>query len=304
MRRLPSLFSLRAFEVAARLESFTAAGVELCKTTSAISHQIKMLEAWVEQPLFLRQTRRVVLTPEGHRLYEKIKNAFDVIEDVCAELKPREQKGVLAVHSAPSFASKWLSPRLAEYMRANPTTTIRMSSSAEPIDLNKDTSIDVEIAYGSPVRTMGVCVEALGCELTVPMCSPRLLLNQPIEHPEDVLRFMLIESKLNPVRWADWCALNNIKLNGKPRSSFDRGALAIAAAVDGLGVVLESVRFAENELAKGDLMILDGPNFAQIEREIHFLCYRQQEAHRDEIIEFRDWLKMKTQSKVLDLSIA
>ena len=290
MRQLPSFFSLRAFESAARLESFTLAGQELHLTTSAISHQVRALESWLSLPLFTRQARRVTLTLEGRRLLGNLTPAFDMIEKACTELRPRDQAAVLSVHCAPSFASKWLGPRLGRFMQAHPAVTIRLSSSAEPADLRRDVTLDLDIAYGAPPPRHGVVVEPLGSEAIVPMCSPRLIGQSLLLAPADLARLTLIDSKLNPVQWADWCALNGLKLPDRPRPSFDRGSLAIAAAVDGLGVALETRRFAEPELANGDLVILDSPLLQRIERETHFLCYRKADRASHPMTAFRDWL--------------
>ena len=290
MRQLPSFFSLRAFESAARFESFTSAGQELHQTTSAISHQVRALESWLRLSLFVRHARRVTLTLEGRRLLENLTPGFDMIEKACTELRPRDQTLVLSVHCAPSFASKWLGPRLGRFMQAHPAMTIRVSSSAEAADLRRDDTLDLDIAYGTPPPRNGVVVESLGPEAIVAMCSPKLIEHITPLAPADLVRLTLIDSKLNPVQWADWCALNYVKLPNRARPSFDRGSLAIAAAVDGLGVALETRRFAEVELAKGELVVIDGALFQQIEREIHFLCYRSADRESHRITSFRDWL--------------
>ena len=290
MRQLPSFFSLRAFESAARLESFKFAAQELHQTTSAISHQVRSLESWLGQPLFVRHTRSVALTPEGRRLMDNLSPAFDVIEKACLELRPRHEELVLSVHCSPSFASKWLGPRLGRFMQAHPSTTIRLSSSAEPVDLCRNETVDIGIAYGAPPQHAGIVAEPLGLEAIVPMCSPKLIEGCAELTPADCLELVLIDSKLNPVQWADWCALNALKLPRRARPSFDRGSLAIGAAVDGLGVALETRRFAEVELAKGELVVLHGPSFRHIERETHFLCYRQADRNSLHIAAFREWL--------------
>src|SRR5690606_32880530 len=123
----------------------------------------------------------------------------------------------------PSFAAKWLSPRLPSFMQKHPEITIRLSSSAEPADLRQELDLDVDIAYNAPDQAAGIHVEPLGKETTVPMCSPRLLSNDANLKPEHLLKFTLIDSQLNPVKWADWCKLNNVKLPNRARPSFDRG---------------------------------------------------------------------------------
>ena len=119
MRRVPNFVLLRAFEAAARLESFTLAARELCLTQSAISHQVKELEEYFGRRLFDRRTRRVELTPEGKRLQESLSRVFDVIEAACNEVALAPQSQVLAVYCAPSFAVKWLGPRLPQFMQTH-----------------------------------------------------------------------------------------------------------------------------------------------------------------------------------------
>ena len=290
MRRLPPFPALRAFEAAARLGSFASAGGELHQTPSAISHQVRALEAWFERPLFVRSARRVMLTADGDRLLGELSAAFDQIEDVCTALRPVDARSSISVHCSPSFASKWLGPRLPTFLRAHPTITIRLTSSAEPIDLRSHADIDVDITYGAPPARAGVVVESLGSEPTLPLAAPRLFNGAPPTRPRDLAGFTLIDSKLNPVQWADWCKLNGMKLPPSARPSFDRGSLAVAAAADGLGIALETSRFAEAELARGELMALDGPGFRRIERATHFLCYRKTNEERAPIVEFKQWL--------------
>lgn len=294
MRKLPSFFSLRAFEAAARLGSFTLAAQELHLTTSAISHQVRSLEEWCGKDLFVRQTRRVTLTLQGQQLLNKLTPAFDAIEDACAVFRQADERAVLAVHCAPSFASKWLSPRLGQFMQAHPGITLQMSTSAEPIDLQRDAAIDVDIAYGAPPHREGVIVEALGMEPTVPLAAPALLQRHAIRGPLDLLELTLIESKLNPVRWKEWFDLHGVRMPARAHPSFDRGSLAVAAAVDGLGVALETARFAETELARGELVRLDERIFKPIHKEMHFLCYRRGDAGMRAVKAFREWIRMIT----------
>lgn len=290
MRRLPSFFALRAFEAAARHGSFTEAGNELSLTPSAISHQVRSLEEWLDKPLFARSVRRVTLTADGMRLLAMLTPAFDMIEEGCTALRPSSPARALSVHCAPSFAAKWLSPRLSDFMNRHPSITIRISSSAEPADLRKQHDIDIDIAYGPPPNSVRISVEPLGMELIAPMCAPQFLKSHLVAKPTDLAQFTLIESKLNPVTWADWWKLNGLKLPNRARPSFDRGSMAVAAAADGLGVALETTRFAEAELARGDLVLISGPAFRPITRETHFLRYREVDRNSPQLMAFRQWL--------------
>jgi DNA-binding transcriptional LysR family regulator len=194
------------------------------------------------------------------------------------------------VSSRSDGSAKWLSPRLAAFMQAHPHITIRLSSSAESADLLKDPALDADIACGLPSPCAGVAVEPLGREEIVPLASPRLVGESGAPTPRDVLRHTPIESKLNPVHWADWCRMNGLRLPDRARPSFDRGSLAVAAAVDGLGIALETTRFAQVELARGDLVVLDGPDFHRVIRDTHFLCYRRVDRDETRIVALREWL--------------
>ncbi len=246
---MPSFVLLRAFEAAARLESFALAAQELHLTPSAISHQVKELETYFGRRLFVRRNRRVEPTPEGLRLLDSLSRVFDVVEAACNEVTLAPQAQVLAVHCAPSLAVKWLGPRLSGFTHAFPHITIRLSTGAEPIDLTRVHEIDVAISYGIALERAGVATTPLGKEPIVPLCAPNLL-SPDVPVQKQIAELTLIDSQLSRVTWSDWFKTNGIKLPGKPRPSFDRAALGISAAADGMGVVLESVRLAEREIAR------------------------------------------------------
>lgn len=289
MRRLPNFVLLRAFEAAARLESFTLAAKELHLTQSAISHQVRELEDYFGRKLFERRNRRVEPTPEGRRLLESLSRVFDVIEAACNEVSLAPQSQVLAVYSAPSLAVKWLGPRLPQFMQAHPDITIRLTSGADPVDLTLARETDIAITYGTASQRAGVTVIPLGAERIVPLCSPRLL--TPGTQIQTQLHTLpLIDSQLNPVKWPDWFAANGMACPRRPRASFDRAALALSAAVDGMGVALESTRLAERELARGELVVPGEEIFMPIMREIHFLAYRRNEGHLHKVGAFLSWL--------------
>lgn len=289
MRKIPNFVLLRAFEAAARLESFTLAAAELSLTPSAISHQVRELEAHFGRPLFLRRNRRVEPTPEGRRLLDSLARVFDVIEAACREVTLAPQAQVLALHCPPSLASQWLGPRLSQFMQAHPEINIRLTSGAEPIDLTRVREVDVAISYGQPPQRAGVVCTPLGLERVVPLCSPRLL--REGVSPEDLLgQVVLIDSLLSDIGWPRWFALNGLKLPARPRPSFDRAALAISAAVDGVGVALESSRLAERELQRGDLVELGQGRFRPMEQHIHYLAYRSGERQLPKVRALREWL--------------
>lgn len=289
MRKIPNFVLLRAFEAAARLQSFSLAALELHLTPSAISHQVRELEAFFGRALFVRSHRKVDLTAEGRRLFESLESVLDALEVCCSEVKLAPSGQVLSVHCAPSFAVKWLGPRLPAFMREHPYITIRLSSGAEPVDLTLARELDVAISYGRALQRPGLEVVPLGLEDIVPMCSPQLR-TRGRPWKQLMAEATLIESQLSDVTWRDWFSLNGLPLPQQPRQSFDRGALSISAAVDGMGVTLETTRFAERELNRGDLVEAGRTVFKRIRREVHFLSVRTHERHIQKVHSFRQWL--------------
>ena len=289
---MPNYVLLRAFEAAARLESFTLAAKELHLTQSAISHQIKELEEYFGKPLFFRKNRKVEPTSEGRRLLESLSRIFDVIEAACNEVTLAPNSQVLALHCSPSFAAKWLSPRLPEFIKANPDITIRMTSGAEPIDLLRNQEIDIAISYQFTPTGPGITSVSLGEEKIIPMCSPDLI-DPKVPVKELMSKLTLIESSLNLHTWERWFEINHLKNPSSRKMSFDRAALSISAAVDGIGAVFESVRFAERELSRGELVEIGQQIFLPTTDRTHFLSYRSNTKNSQKIKLFNEWIFSK-----------
>lgn len=290
MKSLPNLNQLRTFEVAARLESFVLAAQELHVTPSAVSHQIKALEAHFGRPLFTRENRQVRPSREGQRLQEALARVFGALASACSEVALPEGAQVLAVHCSPSFAVKCLGPRLPRFIERHPEITIRLTTGAEPLDLLTAREVDVAISYGQARERPGVTVLPMGSEAIAPLVSPSLL-GAEAQPAELILRLPLIDSPLSPVTWPDWFAWNGLTFPARTRPSFDRAALAISAAADGMGIALESTRLAEKELARGELVVLGAGVFREIRQTAHFLSVRADERDHAPVTRFLDWLQ-------------
>ena len=291
MRPPPSLHALRAFESAARLGSFARASEELHLSPSAISHQVRALEQHFGRGLFLRANRQVTLTPDGERLFVVLSQAFSSIHGICAELSPPEQTQGLSVHCTPSFAAKWLGPRLPSFIAKHPDINIRLSSNAEPFDLLRHESIDIVIAYGRAPQGPGLTVQSLGQEELVALCSPEFARANARFVPEQLDKVIRLDSSFSPVRWADWFALNGLPAPGSQNGpTFDRGSLVVAAAVQGLGVALETLRFAQAEVDDGSLVRFGGEQVRSIQRDLHFLCYRTRDQNAAKVQKFCQWI--------------
>lgn len=299
MRRLPSFFALRALEAAARLESFALAGEELHLSASAISHQIRALESYFGRRLFLRRSGQgVEPTADGRLLLARLSPAFDALEAACAAFAPppRVAAQALALRCAPSFAAKWLGPRLPSFMAQHPEIPLRMTASADPVDFARDASVDVAIVYGARLAQPGVSAEALGSERVMALIAPDLEAALDLTGPALPPELSLIDSAISPIGWETWLATNGLAPlpPGVARPSFDRAAMAIAAAVQGIGAALESTRLASEELARGELVELGGGRFQGVELELHFLHYRAVQRAAPKVAAFRSWLLDRT----------
>ncbi|KAA0980416.1 LysR substrate-binding domain-containing protein [Pseudomonas sp. ANT_H12B] len=290
MRNLPNFASLRAFESAARLESFAAAADELHLTPSAISHQIRNLETGLGVTLFVRHTRRVELTANGQQLARKLSVALDALEEACSEWMHVPETMNLSVHCSPSFASKWLAPRLSLFMSLPNPINIRLTSSATPPDLIRHEEVDVALTYGAPIERPGILYEALGQEIIAPLASPSLIASNVPHTEKEIARYPLIDSQLSPVSWGDWFTHRGIQRELQYSGpSFDRAAMALGAAADGLGIALESTRLAQEELNSGKLFVIEGFE-PYLRREMHFLCYRAAQKRSQKVERFKAWL--------------
>jgi DNA-binding transcriptional LysR family regulator len=291
VRTLPSFHALRAFEAAARLGSFVRASEELHLTASAISHQVRTLETYFGRPLFEPGLKAKHLTADGARLAAGLAHAFDAIETACAEVTPRPTASTLTVHCAPSFAAKWLGPRLPRFMSRHPSIVIRMYSGAGTYDLLRNETTDVAIVYGDPPQGAGIAVEALGDEDVTALAAPALAARLEPYTRCAMMALPLIESSVSPIRWSDWFAANGLGRHPQtPTSGFDRGALVISAAVQGIGVALETERFVETELASGQLVALAAGRFRPLRRVLHHLVLRAGPLVPHRVRVFRTWL--------------
>jgi LysR family glycine cleavage system transcriptional activator len=250
MNHLPPLRSLEAFRAVMRSGGFAPAAQALGITASAVSHRIRDLEALLGLALFERRNRSVFPTDQAQRYHEALGEGFDRIAAATRALSDRRGASTLALHASPTFAAQWLMPRLKGFIQAHPDIDVRLSSTPDAATL-ADGRFDIDIQYGRPVPED--CESAsFATESIVPMCAPGFL---PPEAGIEVLaKAPLLHSVRNVVQWERWLSVHASGTVLSPRGMhFDRSFLAIAAAVDGLGVCLESVHMADRELASGRL---------------------------------------------------
>lgn len=284
MSKLP-LSSLRVFEAAARLVSFRAAAAELSLTPGAVSHALKNLEQRLGVPLFIRAGRRVTTTPGGDMLLHHVARAFaDLqrgLESVCVA-GPQS----LRLHCAPSFAGQWLMPRLSGFFADNPGLDLRLSADPHYPAFPSDV-FDADIVYGEP-RQPGLTVIPLGTEEITPLCAPSM--RARITAPTDLRALILIESEHNRLRWPHWFEANGTISPTPKGPRFDRSSLSLAAAADGIGVALESVRLAERELRDGRLIQPLSGRSRSLFQIGHRLVFPAGADQKPTLTRFKSWL--------------
>lgn len=281
-RDLP-LAGLRMFEAAARAGSFRIASESLLLTPSAISHAIRKLERELGTTLFDRDGRNVTLTPAGEVLMDHVQRGFADLWRGLEAVSP-SQPGLLRLHAAPSFAAQWLAPRLPRFLARDSRIEVRLASGT---DYRRFDSFDADIVYGMP-RDRGVTAVSLGEEWVAPLCSPALAL--AIRTPSELAAQPLIESDNKRVRWGDWFAANGLTAPSPRGPRFDRSFLSIAAAADGLGVALESMRLAEREIASGRLVRPLAGCTVDIPYSAHWLVYPAAKRMSPALRSFTAWI--------------
>lgn len=284
MTQLP-LVALRAFEAAARTGSFRAASEELGISPSAVSHAIRKLEDLMGVALFEREGRVVRLNPVGEALQQSVAAGFDELRHGLERVSGRASN-LLRLHCAPSMAAQWLMPRLRRLMAEHPGFELRLSASTDYPRFLTD-EFDADICYGPP-RQEGLTVIPLGEETVCPLCAPELA--AAIRTPADLLDVPLIESEHKRVRWNAWFLAQGLTPPSPRGSRFDRSFMAIAAAVDGLGVTLESVRLAEREIADGRLVAPLSGRSRDLAYTGHFLVFPAKAKPRRALRIFTTWL--------------
>lgn len=286
-RRLPPLNAVRAFEAAARHLSFTKAAKELHVTQAAISHQVKALEAYLGIKLFRRLNRALVLTEEGQTYLPPVKRIFDHLYDATRRLTENEARGKLTVSVIPSFAARWLVPRLGRFREAQPDIDVRVAPSGHLVDFARE-DVDLGIRYGRG-RYPGLRVERLMTEDILPVCSPALLEgSRPLKRPSDLRHHTLLHDE-GHAEWRTWLLAAGVDDVDATRGTvFTDSGMLIQAAVAGQGVALARGALAADDLASGRLV---RPFDFNLPAEFaYYIVCPEATADQPKVVAFREWL--------------
>lgn len=293
MRRLPPLGALRAFEAAARLGSFKRAAAELAVTPTAISHRIRELEVGLGVALFIRQTRKVVLTEAGHALFPPLREALDSMADAVMAVQ-RPARRIATLSATVAFTARLLVPRAASFRSRHPDWDLRLHAGDEAVDLQAG-AVDAAIRYGYG-RYPGLTAVPLFDDSFAPVCSPHL----GIRRPEDLVTAPLIHFEWGPAptretlpSWAFWGQRARSVHPGLRRFvakggvTFGDESSALLAVVAGQGVALMSRVLVARELASGALVQPFGPVLDGLRYD---LVFPSAASSRPAVAVLRDWV--------------
>ena len=251
--RLPPLNAIKAFEAAARLGSFTRAAEELNVTHGAVSRQIRLLEDWLGTRLFVRTSRNAVPTQAGTELLVEAGPTLDRLAAVCLRVQNREPtRGQLHVSALPTFAMRWLIPRMPDFQRHHPGVDLQIVTASTPAEQFR---MDVDAVISGPSPQPGWLGSRFLAETYLPLLSPGLIKEHPLRAPADLGQHTLLHAATRREMWPRWLAAAGIADLRPARSQvFEHFYFAIQAAIEGLGVVMGPLALVGDELGEGRLV--------------------------------------------------
>ncbi|MES1197247.1 MAG: LysR substrate-binding domain-containing protein [Pseudomonadota bacterium] len=291
MAHLPSLQTLRAFEAAGRLKSYSKAAAELGLTHGAVSHRMRELEEQLGRPLFVRQGNAMVLTIAGAELLAQVRQGLSLLEQAFATCPPGDVQQ-LVVTAVPSLASSWLFERLPNFRDAHPEIELSLRVSEALADFNKD-GVDIGVRLGLG-GWPGLHASKLFDEQLCPVCTPDYRDRFKLHEPSDLKNAVLLRNTWTP--WAQW--FKAVGLDWPEPSvgpSFDDAILLMRAAQRGDGVALARRRLAADEVRKGNLV---HPFAHSVEDEFaYWVVWPLRGRLRASAAAFRDWILAQAEAE-------
>jgi LysR family glycine cleavage system transcriptional activator len=297
-RRLPPLNALRAFEAAARHLNFSRAADELSVTPGAVSQQIQNLEDYVGAALFKRTPKGLLLTDAAQTALPALREAFDRLAEAASLLTAAVDGRRLTLTAPPSFAAKWLVPRLGAFEQAHPQVDVWLSAGIELVDLTAG-EVDVAIRYGSG-RYPGLEVRRLISETVIPVISPEFMKEQPLDSPEDLKNHVLLHDGSPDLDdscpdWTMWLAARGLRgVDGMRGPRFNQSSLVIEAAANGRGVALAKRTLAQADLDAGRLVaplqIATAVDFA------YYLVHPKAKGRLPQVKAFISWIEAEAEA--------
>lgn len=287
-RKIPNTAALAVFEVAARHESFSRAAAELCLTESAVSRQIAALESFLNLKLFARVKKQVVLNDAGRAYMRHVsKILVDLESHTLSLMTNKGDHGVLELAVLPSFANRWLIPRLRDFQQKNPNITLHLTEMANPF-LFRETNFDAALHFEHPHWTDVVKVDLFE-ERLVPVVNPDYFDIGRLTEVEDLLSVPLLHKSTRPDAWRHWFELGDCPTATTALGMrIDLYGMLIEAARAGLGVGLVPRFYVHDEIRRGELVV---PVELELCHEKRYcFVYPEHKADSQLVTTFRDWL--------------
>lgn len=293
-RHLPTSTSLLCFESSARYLSFTRAAEELNLTQSAVSRQVRNLEDFLKTELFLRRKKRLTLTTEGESYAKTVTQHLDRLEAETLNLMSRgEADQTLTLGTFPTFGSRWLIPKLADFTARHPDIRYNLVTSTLPFDFDTQ-DIDIAIQHGQGNWPDVESVKLVDEEV-VAVCAPSLLTDTNKCSPIDVLDHTLLKLNTRDYAWPEWlqahCIDTSTTIHGP---SFETFSMMIRAALSGLGIAILPKMYIGDELRDGRLVSPFAP--AMKSQRGYYLVSPSHKHNMNKVREFKTWISRYTVS--------
>lgn len=284
-RRLPNLAAMRAFEAAARHGNFSRAAEEIHVTHGAISHQVRALEEELGVDLFVRHGKRIAITAEGERFAATLRKALSEIAAAAAVMREEGKQTRLTVTALPSFAARWLSPRLGRFIEQYPDMEVMLQSSNHLTDYVRE-SVDIGIRFGRG-NYPGLAVEKIMEDYYYPVASPRFNGGKLPRVPQELEQMPLLRCELEP--WTPWFAAAGLDMP-EPTGGlvFQDSSMLVRAAVEGHGIALARHAIAVSDVESGALARLF--DIAVKCPQSYYLVCPPEALKKPQVQAFRAWL--------------
>lgn len=283
MRKLPFLNGVRAFEAAARAEGFAKAAGELHVTPAAISRMVQLLEQRLGVPLFERKANRLALTAAGRAYQTGLTQIFDQLASLTTQITAMAGSRVLTVGVGPTFATRWLIPRLADFQKRAPDVEVRFATGGATVPYNDDWTCGIRLGDGD---WPGFAAERLFAADLTPVCSPAAA--KRLKTPDDLRNATLLRVAHAADEWPRWfkaAELSKIRAKGP---EFEYYGQAMQAAADGAGIAIGISPYVDDDLKAGRLI---APFKLSVSKGEHwYLIYRAARKYEAAFVAFRAWI--------------
>lgn len=289
MNDLPPLNPLRAFESAARHMSIRRAAEEMRVTPGAVSRQVKVLEEYLGIPLFRRSPCEIALTADGEQYFLAISSHLESLAEATRTLVGRTGQEIVRIRSYTTFCGKWLIPRIPSFDAQNPRTELRLATSLEPVDFDRE-NVDAAIRLGDG-NFSSLQVDRLFDNELVPLCSARFADVNRLREPKDLRHVRLLHTMARPDDWRIWveaAGINGI-VDTYAGSKLASSILAYHAAIEGQGVMMAQKALFREDIANGVLVQPFGPTVSRGDFT-YYLVFPRNRLRNPALRRFRQWL--------------